>query len=231
MKKSIMLIMALAITMGSLFASSTNLENIYGKNDLDLNGNYVHIYGNNFGSLMESNVSQPHSMDVEVAEREIEIVTDRNNILINENAQHNQDIDGLEVESSNLYALIGKIDSLLNTVISAGTDLYTLSRTITDPEMKAELQKSVEENRQQKFDLENRQQELNRKLNSIKNQIGMKKRYITVNRLNLRRNDERIDFLRSCIELSIQDSGALEKAINRSATLQNEVDNLLSLNF
>ncbi|MBN2659550.1 MAG: hypothetical protein JXR86_21005, partial [Spirochaetales bacterium] len=212
-------------------ASSTNLENIYGKNDLNLNGNYMHIYGNNFGSIIESDVTEPYCMDVDVAGREIDLLKERNIALNEENSQYGAAVDTLESDVSNVYSLIARIDSLLNTVISAGTDLYTLSTVLTDPEMKNELQKSIEENRQQKFDLENRLFDLNRKLSSLKDQIGVKKKYITVNHLNIRRNDDRIEFLKACIDLSTKDSGAMNRAISRSSSLQEEVDSLLSMNF
>ncbi|MBB6480494.1 hypothetical protein [Spirochaeta isovalerica] len=231
MKKTVTALCIAAIGMGSLSASSTNLENIYGKNDLDLNGNYVHIYGNNFGAIIESNITEPYCMDVDVAGREIDLLKERNSSLNEENGQYSSAVKTLESDVSNVFGLIARIESLMNTVISSGTDLYTLSTTLTDPEMKNELQKSIEENRQQKFDLENRLQDLNRKLSSLKEQIGVKKRYITVNNLNIRRNDDRIEFLKACIDLSTKDSGALNRAITRSSSLQEEVDSLLSMNF
>jgi hypothetical protein len=170
-------------------------------------------------------------MDVEVADKEIVLLQARNISLIEENKEYESSLITLESDISDLYDLMGKIDSLMNTVISAGTDLYTLSATLTDPEMKSALQVSVEENRQQKYDLENRQLQLDRKLASLKDQINIKKRYITVNNLNVRRNEDRIEFLNACKVLSTKDSGALDRAVSRSASLQSEVDSLLNMSF
>ena len=66
---------------------------------------------------------------------------------------------------------------------------------------------------------------------SYKELVAVKKKYITVNHLNIRRNIERIKFLETCIDLTSKDTGALETAVNNSASHQSEVDALLNTTY
>ena len=229
MKKMTFTLLALLYTSG-LFAAN-NLESIYGENDLNINNNYVHIYDNNFGSIIESNISQPYSMDIELANEEIEILTSKNTVFDNENNQYKDDILLLQNHSEELSELVSRIDIVMNSVVTSSVELYNLSKTLTDKEMKQNLQVSIEENRQQKYDLENRQLVLIQKLDSVKDQASVKKRYITVNNLHIRRNLERVNFLKSCIEISNKDTDSLERAVNRSSSLQSDVDAILNTSY
>lgn len=231
MKRIVSIGLVLAMVIYGLSASSTNLENIYGKNDLNINNNLVYAYGNNFGSVIESNIVEPYSMEIEVAQSEIDLLMAKNTVFSNENSEYVISVKGIEERIAVVYDLIARIDSVLNTVISTSTELYTLSTNLTDTEMRQELQLSIEENRQQKYDLENKRLNLEKQMSSLKNTMDVKKRYITVNNLNVRRNLQRIDFLKTCIELSKKDTSALERAVNRSSGLQSEVDAILNTSF
>lgn len=229
--KKIIIACVLATAFAALFGSSTNLENIYGRNDLDINNNYAAIYGNNYGSLIENDNLTPRSMDIEAAQKEIELLNERNSSFQRENSSYEGEIEKVQTLAGELYNHIEKIDELLNSVVSSATELYSVSITLTDPSMRNEIQASIVENRQQKYDLDNRRTELAGRLSSLGEIIAVKKKYIAVNNLNLKKNLERIDFLKACIELSSKDSRALSRVVSRSAELQGEVDSILSKSF
>ncbi len=226
MKKTLSLIVLLSII--SFSATASNMDNIYGKQESTMESNFNSIYGSNFGSLVQENLMTPYCMDIYTANNEIQALNKDNALIESEIGNYNSEIAQLSPEIKEINLLISKINVLLESVNTASGELYSLSTTLTDSEMKKQLLVSIDENKQQKFNLSNRKFELIGNLENIQNKVSIKERNIVISSLFAKQNNNRIDFLNQCIALSETDTNSLDIVVARSSTLQQEVDNLLN---
>ena len=211
--------------------SANNLENIYGKNDLSLDNNYSKLYGNNFGTMLEFNEMDPYFIDKNYADSEISTLLSENETFESEIVKYTNIIENDRNQQSEIYELLNKIDLLLVDLKSTSAELYALKLTLTDKELRQKLQVSIEENRQQIYDLNSKKNELDSSLNQLENKLKVSERFVTVNNLYIRRNTREIAFLQECISFSNQDTTALYSVIEKSTSYQNDVDNIISVSF
>ncbi len=211
----------------SVSASASNMDNIYGKQESTQESNFDSIYGSNFGSLVQENLMAPYCMDINVANNEIQALNNDNEIIESERNKYNVEISQLTPEIEEIDQTLIKINELLKSVDMTSGNLYSLSTTLTDSEMKKQLFTSIEENKQQKFDLSNKKDELIANLEIIYNKLAINEKNILICNLFAKQNNNRIDFLNQCISLTETDTNSLDIIIAKSSTLQNEVENLL----
>ncbi|MBI9099629.1 MAG: hypothetical protein JEY91_14210 [Spirochaetaceae bacterium] len=211
--------------------SANNLENIYGKNDLSLDNNYSKLYGNNFGTMLEFNEMDPYFIDKNYADSEISTLLSENETFESEIVKYTNIIENDRNQQSEIYELLNKIDLLLVDLKSTSAELYALKLTLTDKELRQKLQVSIEENRQQIYDLNSKKNELDSSLNQLENKLKVSERFVTVNNLLISRNTREITFLKECISFSNQDTTTLYSVIEKSASYQNDVDNIISVSF
>lgn len=229
MKKIFLGIVLIALV--NFFIAANNIEDIYGKFDLDFNKNYMTGFGNNFGSLFKLDESKPNFVDINYAESEISNLTAENARLSNETDEYNSEINSLKSQQSDIKETQTKINSLLSELVLTSADLYKLKLSQSDTELRRRLQVSIEENRQQIYDLENKQRELLSSSSFLENRIAVSQRYIAVNSLKTRKNDNKIKYLKACIEFSTQDTANLDSIIEKSASYQNDVDEIINGSF
>ncbi len=225
MKKSLSFIIMLFIV--SVSASASNLDNIYGKQESTKESNFNCIYGSNFGSLVQENLMAPYCMDINVANNEIQALNNDNGLIESEISKYNAEIALLTPKIEEIDQTLIKINELLESVNMTSGNLYSLSTTLTDTEMKKQLFASIEENKQQKFDLSNKRDELIDNLEIIFNKLAIQEKNIIICNLFTKQNNNRIDFLNQCISLTNTDANSMDIVIAKSSILQNEVENLL----
>jgi len=208
--------------------AQTNLEYIYGNNDIEINNTFGDIFGNNFGNIVNRDPSRPYRIDIEKANNEIQKLHEEIASYRNENAGCVSEIEAIAKSIEVLVDSKREIEALQSHVTSVSAELYSVSLTISDREMRHKLLKSIEENRQQKYDLSNRVLELDRELDRNRHSLVVKRRFVTLNNLYIRKNNERIVFFNECISLSALENNSLDSVVGKSSTLQNKVDQLLS---
>lgn len=224
-------IAVLAVATATIHLSATNLDNIYGKNDLNYNMDRSAIYGNNFGTILDYNPGDPHYIDIQYAESKISQLSSDIELFSEEVNKYENKITADRDNKSEINDLITKIDLLLVELKSTSADLYNTKNTLNDKEMRQKVQISIEENRQQIYDLENKKSQMIRELGSLNNNIEVSGKYITVNNLFIRRNTKEIAYLKSCMEYSNQDSTSIDALVNKSTSFQSEVDEILKVSY
>ena len=93
-----------------------------------------------------SNTSKPYSLEISVANEEIELLINKNEAIENENEEYKNDIVTITNNVDALIEHINRINILMNSVITSSVELYNLSTSLTDSEMKQKLQISIEDN-------------------------------------------------------------------------------------
>jgi len=172
----------------------------------------------------------PVAVDIPTAQQEIDELTQQNNDMASENSQYESEnstlrseIDAMEALKRDIFVVQGKISS------QAG-ELYSIMQTVTDAEMKSRLNAQITTNRAQRYALELKTDELNEQIELHNSVVEKNKRYINRNILQTKRNNARIDSLNASIDYSRNEGTDMDSAIEKSKSMQSEVDNLLGQN-
>lgn len=213
------------------FCGATNIEEIYGKNDLDLSVNRGIIYSSNFGGILDYEPGEPVYVDVRNTEIEIERLNSEIDSYKSDIENFRSKIAGESSGREEIGKLISKIDQLLVDLRSTSAMLYATKTDLNDKEMRQKVQKSVEENRQQIYDLTNRREDLEKKLKALSESIDVSNRYITVNTLFIRKDTRMIEYLKECISFSHKDTTSVEALMSKSTSYQSDVDDILNVSF
>lgn len=225
------LIAASAVMVAALQLSATNLDNIYGRNDLNYTMDRAGIYGSNFGTILDYNPGDPQFIDIQYAQTQIDKLRSEIEIFNEEVSRYESRIAEERNKKDEISDLITRIDLLLVELKSTSADLYYTKTNLSDKEMRIKIQVSIEENRQQMYDLDNKRAELNLQVNGLADSIEISGRFITLNNLFIRRNTKEISYLKSCIEYTSQDTSSVDALVNKSTSYQSEVDDILKVSY
>lgn len=217
--------------IAGLTASANNIESIYGKNDLNLSNSYNYLYGNNFGSILEFDQMPTRYIDIDYGRSEIASINSENENFAREIQNYLTEIESDRVRKSDIVQLLNKIDLLLVDLKSTSAELYTLKTSLTDIAMRRKLQKAIEQNRQQIYDLNNKKESMYSSLEELNNKIEASERFVTVNNLYIRRNTGEINYLQECIDYSSRDTSSLDTAVEKSISYQSKVDDIINVSF
>ena len=172
----------------------------------------------------------PEPVDVPTAQAEIDELTQQNETMASENEQYESDnttlrseIDGMETLKRDISVAQGKISS------QAG-ELYGIMQTVNDAEMKTRLNGQITTNRNQRYALEQKTDELNAQIDEHNYMIEKNIRWINRNIVQTKKNNKRIDHLNACIAFTQDEGKGMDAAIDKSQGMQSEVDALLNQN-
>jgi len=172
----------------------------------------------------------PVAVDIPTAQKEIDDLTKQNNDMASENSQFESENTTLRSEIDAMESLKGDIFVALGKISTQAGELYGIMQTVTDADMKARLNAQISTNRSQRYALEKKTDELNNQIDIHNSIVEKNKRYINRNILQTKRNNTRIDHLKASIEYSQNEGTGLDSAIEKSKSMQSEVDNLLKQN-
>lgn len=221
--------MFLLLGASSIFA--TNLDNIYGKNDLDLNRSRGDLYGTNFGSILDYDSLAPRQINIESALKEIESLSEEIIRFKTDIDHYKNRGDEERSQKAEITSVINKIDLLVIELKSTSAELFSAKGSQTDSNIRQKLQNSIEENRQQIYDLTNRRAVLVAEKENLSRSIETADRFVTLNNLFIRKNNSRISYLESCIEYTGRETGSAEILMEKSSSYQKEVDTLINVSF
>ncbi len=172
----------------------------------------------------------PVAVDIPTAQQEIDELTRQNQEIAAENSEYESqnatlrnEIDAMEALKRDIFVAQGKIST------QAG-DLYSIMQTVNDAEMKAKLNSQISSNRAQRYALEKKTDELDEQIEIHNSLVEKNNRYINRNILQTKRNNTRIDHLNASIDYSRNEGTGMDSAIEKSKSMQSEVDSLLSQN-
>jgi len=219
------------ISIVSLSAAANNIENIYGKIDVNLNNSFKLLYGNNFGSMLKYDNLDPGYVDIAYAENKILSLVAENEVFAQDVEKYKSDIIIKRSQVSEMNDLIDKIDLLFIDLKSTSAQLYNVKTNLTDRELRQKAQVSIEENRQQIYDLKNKKYNTENSLIELREKIEVSEKFVTVNNIYIRRNNSEITFLKECIQYSKTDTTGLNTVIDKSTSFQEDVNDILNVSF
>lgn len=170
------------------------------------------------------------AVDIPTAQAEIENLSTQNQDMANENEEYEQSNSNLQNEVEAMEALKRDISLTQGKISSQAGELYAVMQTVNDAEMKSRLNAQISTNRAQRYALEQKTTELNNTIDDHEYDIDKNIRWINRNIIQTKKNNTRIAHLNASIAFTQDEGLGMDEAIEKSQTIQNEVDSLLSQN-
>jgi regulator of replication initiation timing len=174
--------------------------------------------------------TSPEAVDIPTAQAEIDELTAANEAMVDENSQYESEnmvlrdeIDAMEGLKRDIFVTLGKISS------QAG-ELYAVMQNVNDADMRSRLNAQIATNRSQRYALEQKSQELDELIEQHETTVEKNIRYINRNILQTKKNNTRIAHLNSSITYTQDEGAGMDESIQKSQSIQSEVDNLLNQN-
>lgn len=177
---------------------------------------------------LASQTPVPHYVVVEEAENKIAELELNNQEMAQQNDELDSESRNLEMEIEKSREFIVLADDMVDRLSASAGEIYTLLQSVIDPEVRKELQNRMEENRRSRYELENRKRRENEAITRAENQIDNNRKMIAVNRVRTRTNEQSIEYLRGCIELSISENQDVGSVLDNADKVRQEVESLLN---
>jgi len=229
MKTKLITTALIVLSLSSVYGN--NLENIYGKNDLDFERSDSDQFRSSFASILEEEILAPHHIDITSASEEVESLNEDVNRFKNDISHYEERSTQNRAKIVEMTELLDKIDLLLIKLRSTSADLYVAKESNEDSVTRGKIQLSIEENRQQIYDLSNKKSSILSERDQLEKSNAIAERLILLNNLFLRKTSNRIAYLESCIEFSGRKTGSVDSLMEKSTAYQNEVDSLVNVSF
>lgn len=169
----------------------------------------------------------PHYVVINDAREEIGMLDGRNQEMSQYNAVLDEENRNLEDEIIQSEDFIVLADEMIDRLSGSAGELYTLLQTITDTETRRELQARMDENRQSRYDLENRKRRENEAITQARDKIENNRKLIAVNRVRTKANNQRSEYLQACIDLSVSENQDVDSILDNADQVRQEVEQLL----
>lgn len=170
------------------------------------------------------------AVDIPTAQAEIDDLTSQNQSMANENEEYEQSNSSLQNEVEAMEALKRDISVTQGKISSQAGELYSVMQTVNDAEMKSRLNTQISTNRAQRYALEQKTSELNGQIEDHNFSIEKNIRWINRNIIQTKKNNTRIAHLNASIAFTQDEGQGMDEAIEKSQTIQNEVDALIQQN-
>jgi len=169
----------------------------------------------------------PHFVVVDDAQTEIEELQDRNADMARQSQVLEEQNRGLNDEIARSEEFIVQADDMIDRLSASAGEIYTVMQSAVDPAARRQLQQRMDENRQSRYDLENRKRRENEVITQAQEQIETNRKMIAVNRVRTKANDQRIEYLQACIDLSIDENRDVESVLDTADQVRQQVEALL----
>lgn len=178
-------------------------------------------------ALIWGQKAEPRYVDIDEARREIAQLQGLNDEMADENVVLDRENGRLSEGITENEEFIRQANVILEKLRASDGELYTMQNTVIDAEMNRQLTERRENNRRQRYDLENRKREELELISVALDRIEGNKKRMAKNRVQTRVNERRIVYLNSCIELSLNEGVSLESVLSNAEEVRREVEILL----
>lgn len=170
----------------------------------------------------------PHYVVIDDALAEISLLESRNQEMAGANALLEEENRKLEEEIVLSEEFLILADEMIDRLSGSAGEIYTLMQSINDAETRRELQNRMDENRQSRYDLENRKRRENETITRARGRIEENRKLIAVNRVRSKANDQRGEYLQACIDLSENENRDVDSILDNADQVRQEVEQLLN---
>lgn len=172
----------------------------------------------------------PEAVDIPTAQADIESLNASNQEMSDQNEGYEQNNSTLQNEVEAMEALKRDISVTQGKISSQAGELYTVMQSVNDAEMKSRLNAQISTNRAQRYALEQKTSELSNQIEEHNFSIEKNIRWINRNIIQTKKNNTRIAHLNASIAFTQDEGLGMDDAIEKSQTIQSEVDSLLNQN-
>ena len=170
----------------------------------------------------------PHYVVIDDAQAEISILGSHNQDMERASRTLEEENRKLEDEIIRSEGLIIQADEMIDRLSASAGEIYTLMQSVNDPDTRRELQSRMDDNRKSRYDLENRKRRENEGINRARDQIENNRKLIAVNRVRAKANDQRIEYLQACIDLSVNENQDVGSVLENADRVRQEVEQFLN---
>jgi chromosome segregation ATPase len=167
-------------------------------------------------------------VDIEAANKEITELEGKNGELqksIDELKQQNAE---LAARNSELEGFIREANIILAEFQKSNGDLHDLYSTVSDAEQKRSLNEKMVASRKKQTELETKKQSWVDEIRANNDTVIRNKRLIGMKENTLKKNLNRIEFLKASIEMSQGEGTSLDAAFTKADEVRGKADQLLS---
>jgi hypothetical protein len=170
----------------------------------------------------------PHYVVIDDAQAEISLLESRNQEMARSNSVLEDENQNLENEIVSSEEFNVQADEMIDRLSASAGEIYSLMQSLDENETRRELQSRMDDNRQSKYDLENRKRRENEAIIRAGNNIENNRKLISANRIRLKANDQRVAYLHECIDLSVDEDRDIDSVLDNADQVRQEVEQLLN---
>ena len=179
-------------------------------------------------SSLWAQTADPKYVVIAEAEAEIAKLTNLNGEMAARNAELEGENRTMREDIARRRAFIIQADDMIDRLSASAGEVYTSLQSVVDTETRRELNSRRDDIRQSRYDLENRKRQENEAIARSNAKIDNNRKIIAVNRVRTTSNDQRIQYLQACIDLSNSENRDVGSVLDNADAITGEVSNLLS---
>jgi hypothetical protein len=170
----------------------------------------------------------PHYVVIDDAQAEMSFLGSGNQEMARANSVLEDENQNLENEMASSEEFIVQADEMIDRLSASAGEIYTLMQSLNENETRRELQSRMDENRQSRYDLENRKHRENEAITRAGNKIENNRKLIAANRIRSKANDQRGAYLQACIDLSVNEDRDIDSVLDNADQVRQEIELLLN---
>lgn len=171
---------------------------------------------------------RPKYVVIAEAEAEIGDLRNLNAEMAARNAELEEENQTMNADIARRRDFIVQADGIIDRLSASAGEIYTSLQSVVDTETRRELRSRMEDNRRSRYDLENRKRQENEAIGRSNARIDNNRKVLAVNRVRTRANDQRIQYLQACIDLSSSENRDVSSVLDKADAITSEVENLLN---
>lgn len=171
---------------------------------------------------------RPKYVVIAEAEAEIGDLRNLNAEMAARNAELEKENQTMNADIARRRDFIVQADGIIDRLSASAGEIYTSLQSVVDTETRRELRSRMEDNRRSRYDLENRKRQENEAIGRSNARIDNNRKVLAVNRVRTRANDQRIQYLQACIDLSSSENRDVSSVLDKADAITSEVENLLN---
>ena len=171
---------------------------------------------------------RPKYVVIAEADAEIGDLRNLNAEMAARNAELEEENQTMNADIARRRDFIVQADGIIDRLSASAGEIYTSLQSVVDTETRRELRRRMEDNRRSRYDLENRKRQENEAIDRSNARIDNNRKVLAVNRVRTRANDQRIQYLQACIDLSSSENRDVSSVLDKADAITSEVENLLN---
>ncbi|MCG8453539.1 MAG: hypothetical protein MI717_10210 [Spirochaetales bacterium] len=178
-------------------------------------------------SLVSAQEFIAHYVIIEDAQAEIAELEADNQRYEQMSVTFQEDIDRHQAVIDESEAFISRVDEVLPRISASAGQIYTVLQGVMNEDTRQQILDRVEENRKSRYELESKLRDEYQVIATATHHMENSKKRIAMNRVHIKANNQRIEYLRACIAYSERDGDGVEPVLQAADAVRQEVQQIL----